>query len=57
MKEYEITLAMKMITYSIFCSQEEIKNSKVGDVIYKLSQFFSQEVLDEAKSRLIKANE
>jgi len=51
MEEYEIDLAMKMLSYVAFGSTEA-QDLKVCDVKYHLRFFFTQEVMDEAQRRL-----
>jgi len=51
--EKEINLAIEMLMYSVFASDQEVKNMKIPELILKLSTFFPQEVLDEAIKRII----
>jgi len=50
--EKEINLASAMLIYSVFVSDQEVKNMKIQELITKLRYFFSQEVLDEAAKRI-----
>ena len=53
MNEREINLATEMLIYSVFASDQEVKNMKIRELILKLRIFFPQEVLDEAIKRII----
>lgn len=55
MEEYEIELAMKMISYAVF-SSNEAQDLKIGDVKYHLRFFFTNEVLNEAQRHLTTAS-
>ena len=53
MNEREINLAVEMLAYSMFTSDQQVKNMKTHELILKLRIFFPQEVLDEAIKRII----
>jgi hypothetical protein len=52
MKEYEVKLCMQMISYSVY-QCKKANNRRSHEILQALSFFFEDDVMGEAKQRLL----